>query len=71
MKIFTPIEKSLHFFQENFPRVGVQSVPSNKLGNTSFCFYRWNFFDFKISKKKKNQKSVSTASKIIEIFIYF
>lgn len=41
-----------------FPRKFSKSwcTECNKLGNTSFCFYRWNFFDFKISKKKKKEK---------------
>lgn len=73
MEIFAPIEKKIsldgiHFFQENFPTVCARS---NKVLSFffffDFCFYRWNFFDFKISEKK----STSTASKIIEIFIHF
>lgn len=76
MEIFAPIEKkkslSMEFifskkiFQQ-FVHGAIKYFFLFFFFFFDFCFYRWNFFDFKISEKK----STSTASKIIEIFIHF
>lgn len=74
MEIFAPIEKKIsldgiHFFQENFPTVCARSnkVLLSVFFFFYFCFYRWNFFDFKISEKKsfdrfKNHRNFRTFS---------